>query len=107
MTAKARLATVAAIFAVISFPGIVSSQSSDDEAAAPEYSRKGADSCLACHDDQKVLSVFQTAHAVPADPNSPFGHGQLQCEACHGAGGDHAGRVRRGEERPRSPRFRA
>ncbi|MDH5584119.1 MAG: DmsE family decaheme c-type cytochrome [Gammaproteobacteria bacterium] len=105
MTANARLATVAAIFAVISFPGIVSSQSSDDETSAPEYSRKGADSCLACHDDQKVLSVFQTAHAVPGDANSPFGHGQLQCEACHGPGGDHAGRVRRGQERPPVPAF--
>ena len=56
MTANARLATVAAIFAVISFPGIVSSQSSDDGTSAPEYSRKGADSCLACHgDDEKKI----------------------------------------------------
>ena len=100
MTVKARFAIVVAMFAVASFPGIASSQSSDDEAAPPEYSRKGADSCLACHDDAKVLAVFQTAHAAPEDPNSPFGHGQLQCEACHGPGGDHAGRVRRGQERP-------
>lgn len=105
MTVTARIATVAAIFGVIAFPGIVSSQSSGDETASPEYSRKGADSCLACHDDQKVLSVFRTRHAVQGDPNSPFGHGQLQCESCHGAGGEHAGRVRRGEERPPIPAF--
>ena len=66
----------------------------------PEYSRNGADSCFACHDDQVTLAIFRTPHAVPGDNRTPFGHGQLQCEACHGPGGDHAGRVRRGQERP-------
>ena len=37
--------------------------------------------------------------------NGPFGHGQLQCEACHGPSGDHAGRVRRGQERPPTVSF--
>jgi len=69
------------------------------------YSRKGADSCLSCHDDEALLAIFGTKHAVPSDPRSPFGHGQLQCEACHGPGGDHAGRVRRGQERPSIPYF--
>ena len=64
------------------------------------YSREGADTCLSCHDDEVTLALFRGAHAVPTDPNGPFGHGQLQCEACHGPGGDHAGRVRRGQERP-------
>jgi DmsE family decaheme c-type cytochrome len=71
-----------------------------DDADEVSYSRKGADSCFACHDDQVTLAVFRTKHAVPSDPASPFGHGQLQCEACHGPGGDHAARVRRGAERP-------
>ena len=65
-----------------------------------EYSREGADSCLACHEDESTLALFRGAHAVPTDPNGPFGHGQLQCEACHGPGGEHAARVRRGQERP-------
>lgn len=64
------------------------------------YSREGADSCLSCHEDDAVLVLFKGAHANPTDPNGPFGHGQLQCEACHGPTGDHAGRVRRGNERP-------
>ena len=93
---------LAAVLAVVLVPGVVSSQDTDD---GPEYSREGADSCFACHDDQVTLAVFRTKHAVPTDPNSPFGHGQLQCEACHGPSGDHAGRVRRGQERPPSVIF--
>ncbi len=77
-----------------------------EDADAPEYSRKGADSCLACHDDnQAVLALFRGQHAIPSDPHGPFGSGQLQCEACHGPGGEHAGRVRRGAERPPMPAF--
>lgn len=66
----------------------------------PSYSREGADTCIACHDGDEVLALFRGPHAVPTDPNGPFGHGQLQCEACHGPSGEHAGRVRRGQERP-------
>jgi len=70
------------------------------------YSRKGADTCLACHDeDPNLLALFRGKHGVPSDPDSPFGHGQLQCEACHGPGDEHAGRVRRGQERPPVVRF--
>lgn len=76
-------------------------------AAEDNYSRKGADTCFQCHDDQATLAVFRSKHADPHDPDSPFGHGQLQCEACHGPGGDHAGRVRRGQERPPIPAFSA
>jgi DmsE family decaheme c-type cytochrome len=71
------------------------------------YSRNGADTCIACHDVPETMSVFLTKHAVPSDPRSPFGAGQLQCEACHGPGGNHAGRVRRGQERPPVIRFSA
>jgi len=84
--------------------GLVSSpsggQSVDGPAADTPYSRKGADTCIACHDDEVSLAVFRTKHGVPSDPRSPFGQGQLQCEACHGPGGAHAPRVRRGQERP-------
>ncbi len=56
---------------------------------ASAYSRKGADTCLACHDDDAVMGIFHTKHARPDDPRGPFGHGGLQCEACHGPGGAH------------------
>ena len=72
----------------------------DDRTEAPEYTRKGADTCLACHEDEITLAVFRTRHAIPTDARGPFGHGQLQCEACHGPGGEHSGRVRRGQEQP-------
>lgn len=70
-------------------------------AASPEYSRDGADSCLRCHDEDEafpVLDIFKTRHGHRGNPEAPFG--QLQCESCHGAAGEHAGRVRRNEARP-------
>jgi DmsE family decaheme c-type cytochrome len=53
------------------------------------FSPKGADSCLACHANAGVTGIFRTVHARPDDPKGPFGHGGLQCEACHGPGGAH------------------
>lgn len=54
------------------------------------YSAQGADTCLGCHNDPQILTIFRTKHARPNDPRGPFGHGGLQCEACHGPGGAHA-----------------
>lgn len=71
------------------------------ESESPDYSRAGADTCLNCHDDSpefSLLAIFESRHAVTADERTPFA--QLQCESCHGPGGEHAGRVRRGQERP-------
>jgi hypothetical protein len=58
-------------------------------AGASALSPQGADSCLGCHGDASVTGLFRTKHARPNDPNGPFGHGGLQCEACHGPGGAH------------------
>lgn len=66
----------------------------------PPYSAEGADTCLKCHDaDRKVpvLEIFSTPHANRADADSPFA--DKQCETCHGPGGDHGRRLKRGEER--------
>lgn len=74
------------------------------EEGESEYSRSGADTCLACHGrDQEVLAIFYTKHGQRNDPRTPFGDGGLQCEACHGPGGDHTGRVKRGDPRPTMP----
>jgi DmsE family decaheme c-type cytochrome len=92
--------------------------SRSDIAEAPdidvEYTKKGADTCLKCHDEDSeypVFDIFKTPHGVKADPRTPFA--TLQCEACHGPGvkgmlfmeeakraGSHVGRVRPGEKRP-------
>jgi DmsE family decaheme c-type cytochrome len=97
-----------ALLLAVCLPWVALGQTSnsEDPPAAPTYSKKGADTCLNCHgDDEVVLAVFRTKHGQPADPRSPFGHGQLQCEACHGPGGAHTARVKRGESRPPVIRF--
>ncbi len=68
--------------------GNVLAQEQGDATSA--YTEKGADTCLACHNDENMLLIFRTSHGQGADPNTPFAH--RQCESCHGAGGEHAGR---------------
>jgi len=61
---------------------------------ASEYTEKGADTCLKCHDEDSefpVFSIFKTKHAQRADKRTPFAG--LQCEACHGPGANHAKKV--------------
>ena len=53
------------------------------------YSANGADTCLGCHATPNIVGIFRTPHAQPNDDRGPFGHGGLQCEACHGPGGAH------------------
>ena len=65
-----------------------------------EYSGRGADSCLGCHDEDEVfptLELFHSVHGHPHLAGSPFQQDPphaypagLQCEACHGPAGDHA-----------------
>jgi len=101
-----RLAWFGVVAACLALPLPVAAQTAPPgDADKPAYSRNGADTCLNCHDDEVVLGVFHTKHAVPGDPRSPFGAGQLQCEACHGPGGKHTARVKRGEERPPMIKF--
>jgi DmsE family decaheme c-type cytochrome len=85
---------VVALWCLQALPALA--QEEADE--APAYSRNGADTCLRCHGEE-VVGIFRTKHAQPNDPRTPFGHGQLQCEACHGPGGAHTKRPKKGEER--------
>jgi DmsE family decaheme c-type cytochrome len=71
------------------------------------YSPEGADTCLGCHDDEIVLAIFKGKHGVPGKNQTPFGHGQLQCEACHGPGGLHIRKPESGKERVPLVRFDA
>jgi DmsE family decaheme c-type cytochrome len=51
------------------------------------YTEDGAQACLTCHgpdDDYPAHQILATPHGVMGDPDSPFGEGQHDCEACHG-----------------------
>ncbi|MDK8463073.1 DmsE family decaheme c-type cytochrome [Marinobacter sp. SS13-12] len=78
-----------------------------DETDSPlEYTAEGADTCLACHDENgevPVMDIFKTPHAVPGDARTPFA--QHQCESCHGPGAEHGKRLRFNQERPPIPAF--
>jgi DmsE family decaheme c-type cytochrome len=68
-------------------------------ADAAGYTKRGADTCLRCHDESSklpVLAIFKTRHAQRADSRTPFA--QLQCEACHGPGAQHAEEVPEGQK---------
>ena len=64
-----------------------------------EYTRKGADDCLKCHDEDNpypVFPIFKTRHARLADKRTPFA--KLQCETCHGPGKEHARRKKKDDD---------
>lgn len=86
-------------------PAAAAPASAEPASTEPTFSKKGADTCLTCHDDAVTLAVFHGKHGQPTDARSPFGKGQLQCEACHGPGGDHTKRVKKGETRTPVIRF--
>lgn len=68
------------------------------QSGADALSPAGADTCLGCHNGEGMLVIFRTAHGQQADPDSPMA--SLQCEACHGAGADHADRKLAGPVHP-------
>ncbi len=70
------------------------------ETPANLYTRKGADTCLKCHDqDYKypVLQIFYSKHGNRKDARSPMA--QFQCESCHGPGRAHATEPKVGAQR--------
>lgn len=67
--------------------------------AESDFTRKGADDCLKCHDEESefpVLSIFKTKHGSKIDANSPFA--SAQCETCHGSGKDHGRSQKKGKD---------
>ncbi len=104
-----RLSTLAlALLLIGAFHSAPAFAQADEEATeqteeqVANYSSRGADGCIGCHRRWEVplMGIFETPHGNPHDPRSPFGEKQLQCEACHGPGEAHGGRVPRGEPRP-------
>ena len=77
----------AVLLLLLSAAGAVAGESA---ALDPTYSDAGADTCLGCHNSERMLVIFHTAHGQQADPASPMAG--LQCEACHGGAARHADR---------------
>ena len=100
LLALAGLAACAGVAAQAAAPTSAASAASAAAPAPPaagqgtEYTAKGADTCLGCHDDESATysaaAIFKGRHAHRGDKRTPFGAGGLQCEACHGPGAAHA-----------------
>lgn len=72
------------------------------------YTRKGADTCLKCHDEDykyPIYPVFFSKHGDLNDKRTPMA--QLQCESCHGPGRAHATEPRVGYQRAKIIAFGA
>lgn len=79
----------------LAWPALVRAQAAGGaDPVAGQYSAKGADTCLGCHDDESASysakAMFRGKHTHRGDRRAPFGAGGLQCEACHGPGALHA-----------------
>jgi DmsE family decaheme c-type cytochrome len=58
------------------------------EQSGDEWVDGGSEVCMNCHDQQSVLGILKTPHAMKGDHRTPFArHG---CETCHGAGSAHS-----------------
>lgn len=74
-----------------------------EKLAAGNYSRRGADACLGCHDDEDPFPtsmVFANIHGHPNVQGTPFQMSEslqlpagLQCEACHGPMAEHGAKI--------------
>jgi len=53
--------------------------------------------CLKCHDEPPATLVLHTAHALTADPRTPFAN--QQCQECHGASEQHMEKPEEGQRR--------
>src|SRR5215210_1986516 len=100
MKITASLLGAVAVTVLVAWPAPAPAQAGG-AASAPsgqgtQYTDKGADTCLGCHDADSdtstftVADIFKTPHAQRGNAHAPFGPGGLQCEACHGPGARHA-----------------
>lgn len=88
------LMRLALLAAALVWPALAAAQADAAQPRPDQYSNKGADTCLACHDDESATysakALFKSKHAQRGDKRAPFGAGGLQCEACHGPGALHS-----------------
>jgi len=115
--ASLSIAIVALSVAMLPSMSALSAQAGENAATAPaselaEYTKRGADSCIKCHDEDSsfpVFAIFKSKHGSNKDSRTPMA--TLQCETCHGPGlsgkrfpqqsmsGGHAQKIRPGHRR--------
>jgi len=81
---------VGLLFFALSSP--VTAAGDEEPMAGGEYS-KGAKQCLSCHKKDGMgppaHQILQSPMGTTADPATPFGEGQHDCETCHGPSKSH------------------
>lgn len=65
---------------------------------APQYTKGGVETCLYCHDVDRMRLIMKTKHGDGKNQDTPFA--KKGCESCHGPGSLHSTRSRRGKGRP-------
>ena len=91
----------------LSFTALALAAGEEASTASGEYS-KGAKQCLTCHKEGKEFpahEILQTPMGSSADPDSPFGQGQHECETCHGPSKDHLKKLADGSRPPPAMTF--
>ncbi len=92
--------TLALLMSILLISGVSAQQPgkrADPEITA-QFTADGIDTCLLCHDAERMRLISKTPHGKKDDPHTPWSkHG---CESCHGPGSLHATRSRRGKGRP-------
>ena len=70
----------------------------------PQFTERGAEGCLLCHQGDKIVLMAETAHGNRDNPHTPYS--QQACESCHGPGSFHVSRARGGVGFPPLTSFR-
>lgn len=101
------VAGIALLMLSVLLPGVALATDATDVVTAKlqegNYSRRGADICLRCHDDTfpfPTAEIFRTVHGQPSHLGAPFAPAKeatlpagLQCEACHGPIDEHGKQI--------------
>lgn len=97
---RALLWALTLLTSVVLVSGVSAQQPSKgaDPAITAQFTGDGIDTCLLCHDVERMRLISDTPHGKKSDPHTPWS--QHGCESCHGPGSLHATRSRRGKGRP-------
>lgn len=102
------LAVAAVVVASGEFSGTAHAQSADTAGAAsaapaPVYAERGAETCVKCHDTDRMAVanaiILKGPHAMKGDSRTPFGAGNHECETCHGPSPQHTAKPPEGQKR--------